>query len=242
MRITEILSARHANAQENPPARIVCLGDSVTHGCFEVFINRFGQIDTVYDSARGYVRRLQDRLLQLYPASAVSVINSGISGDGTTGALLRFNRDVSAFRPDLVTVNLGLNDCMAADTEKALAGYRDNLHEIFRRIHAIGAEAMLVTPNMMCRYVDPVLPDGILSEIAAEAAERQNGGVLDRFVDAAREVACDEHVPVADAYAEWKAYARSGVDTTALLSNRINHPTDAMHDIFTQKIIEQLFR
>ena len=241
MRIAKILSSRNENAFGNPPARIVCLGDSVTHGCFEVYINRFGKVDTVYDSTKSYVRLLQDQLLCLYPASAVSVINSGISGDGTTGALERFARDVAPYSPDLVTVNLGLNDCMAEDTETALRRYKSNMKELFYRIRSLGAEAILVTPNMMCTYVDPVLPEGVLRDIAAEAARRQNDGTLDRFVNAARQIAEENLVSVADTYAVWQAYAKAGVDTTALLANRINHPAAALHDLFVQKILANIF-
>jgi len=241
MKTVELIAARHADAFGSRPARIVCLGDSVTHGCFEVFMNRFGNIDTVYDTPKGYVRLLQDKLLSLYPASAVSVINSGISGDGTTGALKRFERDVAVFQPDLVTVNLGLNDCMADDPDAALQAYRSNLAEIFRLIRGLGAEGMLVTPNMMCTYADPSLPEGTLRNVAAEAAKRQNEGVLDAFVETARDCAREAGFPIADAYAAWQAYARAGVDTTALLSNRINHPNAAMHELFVQKITECLF-
>lgn len=240
MKVTNLIAARSADAFANRPARIVCLGDSVTHGCFEVYMNRHGNIDTVYRSDAGYVRMLQDYLFRLFPASAVTVINSGISGDGTVGALKRFDRDVAAFSPDLVTVNLGLNDCMGADIDASLTAYRANMAEIFARIHALGAEAMLVTPNMMCSYVDPALPDGILKDIAAEAARRQEGGVLTAFVDAARETAREKGIPVADAYADWQAMARAGVDTTALLANRINHPDSDMHRLFLNRIIEQL--
>lgn len=240
MRITGIIAARAADPYANPPARIVCLGDSVTHGCFEVYINRNGNVDTIYDSARGYVRLLQDRLFRLFPAGAVTVVNSGISGDGSAGALKRFDRDVAAFSPDLVTVNLGLNDCMGKDPDAALAAYRENMAEIFHRIADIGAEAMLITPNMMCSYVSPELPEGVLRDIAREASARQTGGVLSAFVDAARELAREAGVPVADAYAEWQALDRAGVDTTALLSNHINHPAYDMHELFMRKIVEQL--
>ena len=240
MKITSKIARRAADPYGNPHARIVCLGDSVTHGCFGCYINREGNIDTVYASDKGYVRLLQDRLYTLYPACAVTVINSGISGDGTAGALKRFDRDVAAFAPDLVTVNLGLNDCMGADADAALAAYRENMTEIFRRIQALGAEAMLVTPNMMCSYVDPELPEGLLRDIAAEAARRQQGGVLSAFVDAARETAREAGVPIADAYADWQAMEHAGVDTTRMLSNRINHPVAGQHELFVSRIVEQL--
>ena len=240
MKITALIAARHTDAFGNRSPRIVCLGDSVTHGCFEVFMNRKGNVDTVYDTPNGYVRKLNDKLLSLYPASGLSIINSGISGDGTTGALKRFERDVAVYRPDLVTVNLGLNDSMNPDSEAGLATYRANMTEIFARIKNLGAEAMLVTPNMMCSYVDPALDHEILRKIAEAAAAKQTGGILTAYVDTAREVAREAGVPIADAYAEWQAMERAGIDTTALLSNHINHPTREAHDIFVKKILDQL--
>ena len=241
MKVTSLIAARNADAFGNRPARIVCLGDSVTHGCFEIFMNRNNNVDTVYDTPSGYVRRLNDKLLTLYPRSGLSIINSGISGDSTTGALKRFDRDVAVYQPDLVTVNLGLNDCGGSpDPEAGLAQYRANMTELFARIRAIGAEAMLVTPNMMCSYVDPSLKDDILRKIAEVCADRQTSGTLTAYVDAAREIARESGIPIADAYADWQALDRAGVDTTALLANRINHPAREMHEIFANRIVEQL--
>lgn len=242
MKITSLIAARSADAFGARSPRIVCLGDSVTHGCFEVYMNKDGKVDTVYDTPAGYVRRLNDKLLSLFPASAVSIINSGISGDGTTGALKRFDRDVAVYQPDLVTVNLGLNDSMNPDTEAGLAQYRANMKEIFARIHALGAEAMLVTPNMMCSYVDPALKDDILIKIAGAAAQKQTSGTLTAYVDTAREVAREAGIPIADAYADWQALERAGADTTAMLSNHINHPTREMHEVFANRILEQLLK
>ena len=62
MRITQRIAERNKDYYGKKPVTIVCLGDSVTHGCFEVFINRFGGIDTVYKPEQGYTARLQRRL------------------------------------------------------------------------------------------------------------------------------------------------------------------------------------
>ena len=137
-------------------------------------------------------------------------------------------------------MNLGLNDCCAADPEASLANYMNNLRSIFRKIDELGAESMLVTPNMMCAYVDPALEAEPLKKVAEMVAGRQTGGVLTNFVDAAREIARESGAAVADAYADWQAMERSGVDTTALLANHINHPARDMHPLFVHRILEQL--
>ena len=70
MKTLEKISARNKDAWNQPVVSVACLGDSVTHGCFEVFMNRFGQIDTRYRPDRGYAAQLRRRLDALYPAAA----------------------------------------------------------------------------------------------------------------------------------------------------------------------------
>ncbi len=236
------LACRGEDAFNQPAVTIACLGDSVTHGCFEVFMNRHGNIDTRYSPDDGYVGQLRRRLNRYCPAGAVSVINGGISGDSAPGGLKRLERDVLAHRPDLVTVCFGLNDSMNSDVETGLASYRSALEEIVRRVLDSGAECMLLTPNFMCRYVSSELPDGPLREIAADAARVQNEGILERYVDAMREVGEKMQIPVADAYASWQAMDSAGIDTTALLVNHINHPSAFAHELFVEAIWQKLLQ
>jgi lysophospholipase L1-like esterase len=72
---------------------LVCFGDSLTEGAI----------------GASYVDILRERL----PA-AVRVINAGVNGDTTINLLLRFERDVAPYRPDLVVILVGLNDLTTA--------------------------------------------------------------------------------------------------------------------------------
>ena len=47
-------------------------------------------------------------------------------------------------------------------------------------------------------------------------------------------------VPVADCYSEWKKLYESGVHTTMLLANRINHPTREMHGLFADMLFKTI--
>lgn len=237
MRITDKLTNRNADPFGAEPVTIVCLGDSVTHGCFNSKLDRHGRVDTDYIASLSYARKLENQLYKLYPVAAANVINAGIGGDSATGALERFDRDVTRYSPDVVVVNFALNDCMDAN-ENALGRYVASMKALFQKIAGIGAECILLTPNMLCNYVDSSLKEKILRDIAASAAERQNTGVLDRFVDAAREAAQSMSIPIADAYASWQKYTQNGVDTTQLLANHINHPLADMHDVFANRIVD----
>ena len=241
MKCTRRLAARNADVRSERPVLIACIGDSVTHGVFELIVGPDGEYQPVYRSDQGYCARLERRLRQLFPAAAVTVLNAGISGDNSRGGLARLERDVLSFRPDLVTVNFGLNDAMSRDAEAGLAAYKRNMRALFEGILASGAEAMLVTPNFMCGYVSSAVEGEGLRAVAAQAAQVQNEGVLTRYVNAAREIARALNVPVADAYRRWERMSLCGVDTTALLSNGINHPTAEMHALFEEEIIRKLF-
>ncbi len=241
MKFVGRLARRNENARAERPVLMACIGDSVTHGCFELIVGQNGDYVPVYRSEKGYVSGVGRRLRELYPAAAVTVLNAGISGDSSRGGLARLERDVLSFSPDLVTVNFGLNDSMNADTERGVEAYRKNMRAMLEKILASGAEAMLVTPNFMCSYVHTMVEGENLRSVAARAAQVQNEGILGRYVDAAREAARALNVPVADAYRRWEQMAACGVDTTALLSNGINHPTEEMHAIFEEEIIRAMF-
>jgi len=242
VKTTEKMALRCRDARACRPAVIACLGDSVTHGCFELVDLPDGRFDTTYRPHEGYAARLQRRLNTLFPAAAPCVMDAGISGDSAAGGLRRLERDVLSLNPDLVIVNFGLNDAVSCEDVKAgLAAYAADMAAIFDRVLETGAECMLLTPNYMCTYVPAFVTRGDLRAIAAQCARRQNEGSLTRFVDAARAAARARGVPVADAYARWQALERCGVDTTSLLANGINHPTSEMHDVFVNAILGQLF-
>ena len=241
MKILDKLKARNCDPFDNAPITIVCVGDSVTHGCFESWLNQYGKIETVYDPAKSYVRLLQDKLYRLYPTAAVNVINCGIGGDGTAGELARFDRDIARYSPDLVTYCFGLNDCMCQDEEKGYTDYVHRVQELFARTQNLDAECILLTPNMMCTRVDSQILKCSLGDVATAAAQRQNAGVLTRFVNAACEIAREMGIPVADAYGEWLKYAENGVDVTRLLANHINHPIPELHELFVSKLCEVIF-
>ena len=68
------------------------------------------------------------------------LINAGVSGNNTREALARFDRDVAFFKPALVIVTFGGNDCNPTPgkfvPEEEFAA---NLEEIARRIQALDA-------------------------------------------------------------------------------------------------------
>ena len=61
MKICEKLAARSQNAGACAPVLIAFIGDSVTHGCFEVYMDHKNEIGVVYEPDQGYPYRLKRR-------------------------------------------------------------------------------------------------------------------------------------------------------------------------------------
>ena len=240
MKIMEKLAARNKDYFGTRPVTIACLGDSVTHGCFEIYKTNEGHIATFCRAEEAYPALLKREIANLFPFASPVIVNAGVSGDKSYGGLERLERDVLSFRPDLVIVNFGLNDSMNKDVEGGLETYDQSMRAIFEKVLMSGAELILLTPNYMNRGISPFLTEEMFIGIAREAAVVQNSGILTRYVETAKKAARDMSVPVADAYAVWQALDKNGVDTDALLSNNINHPTKEAHGFFVQEIMRRI--
>lgn len=211
---------------------VAFFGDSVTHGVFECIQD--SPIGGACDFTAVYHNQLRVKCLETNPWLPVNIINAGVAGDNARMGLLRMEREVLAHHPDLCVVNFALND-----VNESLESYTASLGEIFDRLRDAGIPAILLTPNMMNTYVHPdTIP--MYKAYAAVTADYQNSGRMDTYVEAARTLAKERHIPVADAYARWKALADKGEDTTVLLANYINHPTRPMHALFVEALLEVL--
>ena len=110
MKIIDKIVKKKFDRANADPVTIVCLGDSVTEGCFECYINSKGKVDTVFERSNSYSVKLQELLAKLYPTVQINVINSGKSGGCVFDCEGVLERDVLQFSPDLVVVSYGLND------------------------------------------------------------------------------------------------------------------------------------
>ena len=240
MKIIEKLAAKATGGglYNCPIPTIAFLGDSVTQGCFEAYRSDEKCIDTVFEREHAYHTYLAQILASVFPKAPLNIINAGISGDSTDGALKRLERDVLCHNPDLTVVCFGLNDCNRGIDN--VENYAANLHTIFQRLKAAGGEVIFMTPNMMNTHVDYRVQDDILLGIAKCTMQNQNEGVMDAYMNAARAVADDCGVPVCDVYAKWKRLSELNVNTTALLSNYINHPKREMNYLFAYSLFDTL--
>ena len=221
------------------PVTIAFLGDSVTQGCFECYIKNDGGIETVFDYKSAYSTRVREILNLLYPNVQINIINSGISGDGSTFGYERIERDILPYSPDLTVVSFGLNDCCAG--LDALEKYIDNIKNIIEKIKASGSEVVFLTQNFMNTEVSCHLKDEALINVAKNTMQKQNEGTLKTFMESASNIARECGAKVCNLYSVWEKISVNGVNVTDLLANKINHPVREIHYYMAIKLIETFF-
>ena len=212
-------------------------GDSVTHGEFE-FTNGFKE--SVQKPELVYHKLLADRI-RAELGREIHVINAGVGGNFSGDGLKRMQADVLDKKPDFCCVMFGTNDVTnARKGAQALEEYKGNLRQIIAALRKANIEVALMTPGMLCAHGVRGF-HGFWWFVHKYYESLQKGGKMDAYVQAMRDVAKEERVPLADVYAEWKRMAAEGVDTTALLINGMNHPAPEMHKLFADKLFDLIF-
>lgn len=122
--------------------QIIMLGDSITEG----------------EDPDGYVNLTRMMLEQLYPDKSIYVANAGKGGNTCIDMLERLERDVLRFKPDWVTISVGVNDVsktangalpQSGDTGLPVTTFRAKVEEIIHRIKANGSQVALFTTTVV---------------------------------------------------------------------------------------------
>ncbi len=224
--LARLVAGNSKTYEEHGPINVVICGDSVSHGA----VNGFFDYQTLYHN------RLRLMINQKYDFLPVNIINTAFCGMRANYADDHFERDVVTHRPDLVIVCFGLND-----VNVTLEEYIKPLSSIFDKCLTHGFDCIFMTPNMLNTYVVDETAEGLKEYAKITASYQIEGGRMDTYMAAAIEAARERGIPVCDCYAKWKALAAEGVDTTALLANHINHPTQEMHKLFADSLYETIF-
>ena len=108
----------------------VFLGDSITHQCL-------------------YTQYIEDFFYTRYPKLHIHFHNAGVGGDRAKDALTRFDEDVAKYKPNYVTILLGMNDGAYRDFDKAVFDtYQQDMTTLLDKIAGLGATAVPMTPTM----------------------------------------------------------------------------------------------
>jgi acyl-CoA thioesterase-1 len=179
---------------------IVSFGDSITAG---------------FAVSRGFVHFWKEMLKGKYHRADIQMINSGVCGDTSLDGLSRLDWDVLSHRPDLVTVNFGINDMYWGIS---LGQFKSNLIEIVDRIiEGCQSEILLLssepleTPN----YCDQVLDYYDTLEVVAEEMD----------------------VGFVDVYGAWMKRAHEGVPLNSLILPGMDHPNERGYKIIAEELM-----
>lgn len=118
-----------------PGQQIVAMGDSITQ-------------------AGGYLRVMDAVFAQQYPDLKIPmIINTGISGQKAEDMVKRFQKDVIARKPDIVTISVGINDVWHRIDQPAdpqvLEQYRRNVERMVRMARDAGARVLVLSPTVI---------------------------------------------------------------------------------------------
>jgi lysophospholipase L1-like esterase len=120
-----------------------------------------------------------------FPKLNLRFRNSGIGGNRTGNVLARFDYDIAAWKPTVVSVELGMNDVNGGDNP---AVYIKEMREIIAKIRALPAQPVLISSS-------PV-DDG--SKMGAWTSQRCQR--LHPYTEALQKLAAEEKVVFVDQY------------------------------------------
>ncbi len=238
MKIIDLFKNKQSDLGNYRQPVIAFLGDSVTHGCFGLYVEN-DIIRTYMELEKGYHEKVKEIFRTLYPSVPLTIVNAGISGDRAKRGKNRLERDVLSYNPDLVVVCYGLND--ATDEEDGAEDYISSLKEIFDRVRQAGAEVIFLTPNLRTDKLDVKFGNQLLDDCALNVIENEKQGWLEKYLNSARELCQNEGVTVCDCNKIWKCLKENDVNINNLLSNRINHPIEKMLWVFAYELVKLMF-
>ncbi|RYX84114.1 hypothetical protein EON83_11420 [bacterium] len=128
---TDDLALVQTRLQGDKPAVWLITGDSITHGAQHT------------KGQRSYPELFEQRIRFDLGRSRDAVVNTGISGDTADGILADFNWRVAQFHPDVVSINIGMNDCVKGAANRA--AFESQLGDLVRLVRAGGAVPVLCT-------------------------------------------------------------------------------------------------
>ncbi len=219
-----MLPALFASAQTNPFAlhsgdRVVFYGDSITE---QQLYTRFVELYT----------------LTRFPASNVTFLMSGVSGDKVSGGGggsvdQRLPRDVFEEKPTVVTIMLGMNDGYyrpydAGTMRTFELGYQHILDEI--KAHAPQARVVVLRPSAYDEITQP-----------GKGVAGYNDFLI-RMGDSIARMAAERHMAVADLNAPMldtltKAHANDPTLAPLLIADHV-HPGAGMHWVMADAILK----
>lgn len=137
-----------------PGDQIVAMGDSITQ-------------------AGGYLKQADQVLAEQYPELKLPKIkNVGISGQKAEDMVKRFEKDVVARKPAVVTISVGINDVWhrvgKPHDDKVLETYKENVTKMVDMAQAAGIKVIIIAPTVIQEDPETEGNKRLLKYVAAE--------------------------------------------------------------------------
>jgi acyl-CoA thioesterase I len=189
----------------NRTVNVVCHGHSVPAGYF---------VTPVVDTFNAYPHLLHRGIKDAFPYAVVNVIVTAIGGEQSESGAERFDRDVLSLRPEVVTIDYGLND-RGIGLERARKAWTT----MIEKAKKAGVKVILLTPT------------GDLSSKLDDANDP-----LNQHARQIRELAAEQHVGLVDSLALFKRYVGRGGKLQDIMS-QVNHPNRKGHDLVARSLL-----
>lgn len=197
----------HRTWPGNRTLTIACHGHSVPAGYLAT-----PHVDTF----SAYPHRWHVRLKERFPFAVFNVITTAIGGENAEAGAARFAADVLSLRPDLITIDYGLND-VGLGLQRARTAWESMTEAAVR----VGVQVILLTPTW----------DAWEGEAGAERDD-----ALTAHARLIRDLAATADVGLADSYTAFERHVRAGGHLTDLLCWP-NHPSRQGHELVAGELM-----
>lgn len=200
----DLVALFQAEWPRNRTVNIVCHGHSVPAGYFKT---------PVVQSFDAYPHLLHRAIKERYPHAVVNVIVTAIGGENSEQGADRFEADVLALRPDVVTLDYGLNDRFIG-LERAKTAWT----AMIRAAQAKKVRVVLLTPSW---------------DLGVKPAN--SADPLFQHTDQIRRLAAEFRTGLADSLEAFVKANAAGKPFGDLMSQS-NHPNRAGHELILEEL------
>lgn len=178
--IISLLIISCENMNDNQPAKIVFLGDSITQ--------------QAEDFEDGFISIIRQNLVQ----DKFELVGKGISGNKVSDLLTRYKSDVLDLNPDIVFIYIGINDVWHKydfGTGSDIDLYEKGLRTIISDIKSLGSKIVLCTPTVIGENTGDFVLGNQFKDV--ETMEKMNGD-LDTFSEVVRKLSNEYETELLD--------------------------------------------
>ena len=206
--LTDVTAALEKQHPDNRIVNVICHGHSIPAGYSQ---------NPMVDTFNAYPHLLHRGLRVRFPFSVVNVIVTGIGGEKAEEGADTFGRDVLCHRPDVVTIDYGVND-RAHGLEKAGRAWR----KMIEGAQSSGAAVLVLTPAANMPYSQDK-PSALQIELEQHARQ-------------IRDLAAKYEVGLVDALGALRRHLEVWGDISDLFCCG-NHPSRKGHEIIARELL-----